>query len=96
MADHTVAIADLPGWYKDATVNIPQGLSQLIVHPGIHNDELASITHQHTSFGAAWRQQDFDVLFSHEFEDLLQAEDINVVNWSTLRNSVGAQSFCAH
>lgn len=95
MADDTLTVADLPGWYRNTIRNLAPGLTQLIVHPGFNNDELSSITGNQVSFGSAWRQQDFDVILSHEFEYLLQAENIYIVNWRILRNSAKMKSFCA-
>ena len=88
MADDNVSTGKLREWYMHAAKALEPGLTQLIVHPGINNTELASITQGRRSFGSAWREQDFKTVLCSEFAELLNKEKVFQVNWSMLSKAV--------
>jgi predicted glycoside hydrolase/deacetylase ChbG (UPF0249 family) len=60
------------------------GLHYLIVHPGHDDAELEAVMVDHQSFGAAWRQRDFNTVTSPEFKRALERNHIILVGWKDL------------
>jgi predicted glycoside hydrolase/deacetylase ChbG (UPF0249 family) len=85
--DHTVTID--PGvlpekwtdFYKTALKNLQPGVTEFVIHLGFADDELKSATRERDTWGAAWRQRDFDFFTSPEFRQLLAAQNIKLVTW---------------
>ncbi len=85
--DHTVTIdpsvapdkwAD---FYKTALKDLQPGVTEFVIHLGFADDELKSATRERDTWGAAWRQRDFDFFTSQEFRQLLDAQNIKLVTW---------------
>lgn len=60
---------------------LPTGLSEWAVHPGLANAELQTIE----PGGAAFRQADFDFLMSPTAQELVQAEGIILIDYRPLQ-----------
>ena len=72
--------------YDSMLEDMQPGLTELIVHLGYDDAELQSIMIDHPSFGATWRQNDFDYVSSAHFEAKLKEEGIQLVSWQDIRN----------
>jgi predicted glycoside hydrolase/deacetylase ChbG (UPF0249 family) len=85
--DHTVTID--PGvppekwadFYKTALKNLQPGVTEFVIHLGYADDELRAATRERDTWGAAWRQRDFDFFTSQEFRQLLADQNIKLVTW---------------
>jgi predicted glycoside hydrolase/deacetylase ChbG (UPF0249 family) len=90
LLDHVVSIEPTvppAGWrefYIAALKNIQPGVTEFIVHLGYANEELRAMTRERDSWGAAWRQRDFDFFTSAEFRNLLAEQNIKLVTWREL------------
>ena len=74
--------------YLEFLNQVTPGLNELIVHLGKDNPELQEVMVHHPEFGASWRQQDLDVLLSDQFRQRLQEENIHIVSWKMIRDSL--------
>ncbi len=93
LTDHVVMISPSPKdqWlatYEKALAPLPPGSYYLIVHLGFDNDELRAATAGHPDFGAAWRQRDFDLVSSPEFQRFLKDQKFILVSWSQLAKAL--------
>jgi predicted glycoside hydrolase/deacetylase ChbG (UPF0249 family) len=85
--DHTVTIdpsvapEKWADFYKTALKNLQPGVTEFVIHLGFADDELKSATRERDTWGAAWRQRDFDFFTSPEFRQLLAAQNIKLVTW---------------
>ena len=85
--DHTVTIAPtVPAaqwgdFYETALKNLQPGVTEFVIHLGYDNDELKAATRERDTWGAAWRQRDFDFFTSQEFRDLLSKQNIKLITW---------------
>jgi predicted glycoside hydrolase/deacetylase ChbG (UPF0249 family) len=70
--------------YVKALDSLQPGLHYVIVHPGHDDVELAAVIGDDQSFGAAWRQRDFNAVTSPEFKQALERNYIIVVGWKDL------------
>src|SRR5271154_4575318 len=75
------------GWkefYVTALQNLQPGVTEFIVHLAYDNEEMRAMTRERDSWGAAWRQRDFDFFTSAEFRKLLVEQNIKLVTWREL------------
>jgi len=88
--DHTVTIdPDVPAqkwvdFYLTALKNLQPGVTEFVIHPGFDDEELRAATRERPTWGAAWRQRDYDFFTSEEFRQALQRENIKVITWREL------------
>lgn len=68
--------------YIELLNELPEGLSEWAVHPGIANPELLTID----PGGAQTRQADFDFLMSPQARDAITKEGIILLNYRTLQD----------
>ena len=88
--DHTVTIdPDVPAqkwvdFYLTALKNLQPGVTEFVIHPGFNDEELRAATRERPTWGAAWRQRDYDFFTSEEFRQALQRENIKLITWREL------------
>jgi predicted glycoside hydrolase/deacetylase ChbG (UPF0249 family) len=61
----------------------PGQLTQIIIHPGINNDELRAAMGD-GAYGAEWRQADFSAFTSSALQQLLRNRNVHLVTWKQL------------
>jgi predicted glycoside hydrolase/deacetylase ChbG (UPF0249 family) len=92
--DHTVTIGPsvLPtkwaDFYTTALKNLQPGVTEFVIHPGFADEELQAATRERDTWGATWRQRDFDFFTSQEFRDLLSNENIKLITWRELARAL--------
>lgn len=79
---------DKPALYHRLLRELPAGLSEWALHPGIGSAELQAIT-------PSWqvRQADFDFLMSQEARDLTEAEGIIILSYRSLQELWRSSAF---
>lgn len=88
--DHTITIEpNVPAekwatFYKTALENLQTGVTEFVIHVAYDNDEMKAATRERDTWGAAWRQRDFDFFRSEEFRRLLRERNIKLVTWREL------------
>jgi hypothetical protein len=88
--DHTVTID--PGvpaekwadFYRTAMKNLQPGVTEFVIHLAFADEEMKAATRERDTWGAAWRQRDFDFFTSAEFRELLAREKIQLTTWREL------------
>jgi predicted glycoside hydrolase/deacetylase ChbG (UPF0249 family) len=68
-------------FYLDALKNLKPGVTAFIIHPGLDDEELRAATRERATWGAAWRQRDFDFFTSDEFREVMSQQKIKVITW---------------
>ena len=58
-----------------------------MIHPGFADEELKAATRERDTWGAAWRQRDFDFFTSQEFRALLSNQNIKLITWRELASN---------
>lgn len=77
--------------YKKMLAPLPPGSYQLIVHLAYNDDEMQGATYDHPNWGAEWRQNDFDLVRSAEFQKFLKDQGFILVTWRELAKALPAQ-----
>ncbi|MGC1415061.1 MAG: polysaccharide deacetylase family protein [Candidatus Acidiferrum sp.] len=94
VVDHTVTME--PGvppekweeFYIQALKNLQPGVTVFIIHLAFDDEEMRAATRERDTWGAAWRQRDFNFFTSAEFRALLQQENIKLVTWRELAHAM--------
>lgn len=92
--DHTITIN--PGippekwneFYKTALKNLSPGVTEFVIHLAFGDDEMKAVTRERDTWGAAWRQRDFNFFTSAEFRQLLRDQNIQLITWRELARAV--------
>jgi predicted glycoside hydrolase/deacetylase ChbG (UPF0249 family) len=95
--DHTVTIE--PGvspekwadFYLNALKNLHPGVTEFVIHPGYDDEELRAATRERSSWGAAWRQRDYDFFTSDQFREALAQQKITLITWRELARAAAAK-----
>jgi hypothetical protein len=72
-------------YYLNAIRTLKPGLTVILVHLGYDDAELRAVTVGWDDWGAAWRQRDYDVLTSAEFQRALKENGVVMVTWREVR-----------
>ena len=79
-----VAKEDWPQAYEKLLAPLPPGVYQLIVHLAYDDEEMRGATFDHPDWGAAWRQNDLELVKSSRFRDFLREQRFVLVGWKDL------------
>jgi predicted glycoside hydrolase/deacetylase ChbG (UPF0249 family) len=82
--DPGVSAADWRATYEKMLAPLKPGVYQLIVHLGYDDEEMRGATADHPDWGAAWRQQDLDLVRSAEFQRFLRDQGFVLIKWQDL------------
>jgi predicted glycoside hydrolase/deacetylase ChbG (UPF0249 family) len=91
--DHTITIPpEVPPekwaeFYKNALKNLQPGVTEFVIHLAFADDEMKAATRERDTWGAAWRQRDFDFFTGPEFRNLLQEQNIKLITWRELAHA---------
>jgi chitin disaccharide deacetylase len=67
--------------YEKLLAPLPPGTYQLIVHLAYDDEEMRGATFDHPDWGAQWRQNDFDMVRSRQFQKFLKDQGFILVSW---------------
>lgn len=76
--------------YKKMLQPLPPGTYQLIVHLAHNDAEMQGATFDHPDWGAEWRQNDFDLVRSAEFQQFLKDQKFILISWKELSKALPA------
>jgi chitin disaccharide deacetylase len=85
--DHTVTIEpsvaaeNWAAFYTTALRDLQPGVTEFVIHLAYDNDEMKAATRERATWGAAWRQRDFDYFTGQEFKMLLETQNVKLVTW---------------
>ena len=75
--------------YEGILQPLGPGVYELIVHLAYDDEEMRGATWDHPNWGAAWRQQDFNLVKSPEFRKFLKDQGFILVGWKDLARALG-------
>jgi predicted glycoside hydrolase/deacetylase ChbG (UPF0249 family) len=88
--DVGVAPKDWLQAYENLLKPLGPGVYEMIVHTAIDDDEMRGATFDHPAWGAAWRQLDYDMVRSPEWQKFLKDEGFILVSWKDLAKTLPA------
>jgi predicted glycoside hydrolase/deacetylase ChbG (UPF0249 family) len=93
VVDHTVTIEPrVPpekwaDFYTTALKSLQPGVTVFIIHLAFDDEEMRAATRERDTWGAAWRQRDFEFFTSAGFRALLRDQNIKLVTWRELAHA---------
>jgi hypothetical protein len=79
-----VSAAEWQKTYEAMLAPLTPGVYQLIVHLAYDDDEMRGATADHPDWGAAWRQQDLELVKSDSFRKFLADQKFVLIGWREL------------
>ncbi len=70
--------------YKKMLAPLPPGAYELIVHLAHDGPEMQGVTEGFSDWGSHWRQNDFDMIQSKEFQQFLKDQHFVLIAWKDL------------
>ena len=61
----------MDNFYSEILKSLKPGLSCILMHAGYDGEEMRGVMQEHTGYGAAWRQDDFNFFTSEKCKKLL-------------------------
>ena len=83
-----VPAAEWRAAYERLLAPLPPGVHELIVHLAYDDAEMRGATADHPDWGAAWRQQDLDLVRDPAFREFLRAQGFVLVTWKDLAKAL--------
>jgi hypothetical protein len=81
---HGIPLKDWTAWYEHELAALKPGVYELVLHLAYDDDEMRGVVSHNEDFGPAWRQADFDMVRSPEFQQFLRAQKFVLIRWSDL------------
>jgi chitin disaccharide deacetylase len=85
IANPSVGVANWNDFYLNAIKNLKPGVTEFIVHLGHDDAELQAVMVDHSDYGAAWRQRDYDAVTSPAFKHALEENHVILIHWKDLK-----------
>ncbi|HSC45609.1 MAG TPA: polysaccharide deacetylase family protein [Candidatus Acidoferrum sp.] len=95
--DHTVTISPevtaekWADFYRAALKNLQAGVTEFVIHVGFADEELRAATRERATWGAEWRQRDYNFFSSAEFRELLTQQHIKLITWRELAKAANTR-----
>ncbi|HEY7513312.1 MAG TPA: ChbG/HpnK family deacetylase, partial [Vicinamibacteria bacterium] len=71
-------------WYEEQFRGIGPGVTAVLVHLGLADAELRAATADRPTWGAEWRQRDFDFVMSDRFRRILEEGGFILTTWRAI------------
>jgi hypothetical protein len=71
--------------YESMIEKMQPGLNLMIVHLALDNSEMQAVAKNHPDYGAAWRQNDLELVTSEAFREMLTRHQIQLVTWKQIK-----------
>ena len=84
MAEACIKPDEMEKYYLDILDDLKPGLSQIIVHFGLHNDNMKDITQGKIDYGSLWREIDYNVINSEKFIKSIEENNIKLISYKDL------------
>jgi chitin disaccharide deacetylase len=79
---------DWLAWYEKQLAPLGPGVYQVILHLAYDDEEMRGATLNHPDWGAAWRQQDLDMVKNPEFLKFLKDQGFILVGWKDIAKAL--------
>jgi chitin disaccharide deacetylase len=80
--------AQWSAFYKNALEHLEPGVTEFVIHLAYADAEMKAATRERDTWGADWRQRDFDFFSSAEFQKLLRDNQIHLITWRDIARTM--------
>ena len=78
----------MEAFYTQVFAKLEPGLNVILLHASYDNEEARGVMGEHSGYGAAWRQKDFNFFTSEECKKLVTGENIKLITWREVRDKL--------
>lgn len=78
----------MENYYQEVLNELKPGLSVILIHLAVNNEEMMAVTKEHPDWGSQWRQDDLDFFTSNKARKLIEDNNITLVTWRELRDKI--------
>ncbi|MUP44434.1 ChbG/HpnK family deacetylase [Gramella sp. BOM4] len=75
-------------YYEKVLNELQPGLSVILIHLAMDNEEMQAVTIDHPDWGSKWRQDDLDFFTSEKARQLIEDNNIKLITWRELRDKI--------
>ena len=86
--DPDVSPAKWTEFYTNALRHLEPGVTEFVIHLAYADAEMVAATRERDTWGAAWRQRDYDFFSSAEFQKLLRENQIHLITWRDIARTM--------
>src|SRR5262249_14693288 len=79
-------------FYRNALQHLEPGVTEFVIHLAYADREMVAATRERDSWGAAWRQRDFDFFSGAEFQKLLRDNQIHLITWREISRAMNTSA----
>jgi predicted glycoside hydrolase/deacetylase ChbG (UPF0249 family) len=87
-----VTAKDWRKWYEAKLAALGPGVHEMIVHLAYNDEEMQGASAGHPDWGAAWRQQDLDLVKSPKFQKFLKKQGFVLIGWREMAKAWSTSS----
>jgi len=77
-------------FYRNAIQRLEPGVTEFVIHLAYADAEMKAATRERDTWGAEWRQRDFDFFANPEFRKLLRDNKIHLITWRQIVRTMNA------
>ncbi|WP_439183622.1 polysaccharide deacetylase family protein [Carboxylicivirga taeanensis] len=70
--------------YLEFITSLEPGINQILIHPALADSVLRSFMGEDVSYGALWRQKDYDFFSNPDLKNIISQNDIFLIDWKQL------------
>ena len=78
----------MSNYYREVLASVKPGLSCILLHASYDNEEARGVMGEHSGYGSAWRQDDFNFFTSENCKKLISENNIKVITWREIRDKL--------
>jgi hypothetical protein len=82
-------------FYREAVESLQPGVTELVIHLAFEDEEMRAFSRDRPTWGAAWRQRDFDYFTSDAFRQQLRAKGATLLTWREIAARLGRPATAA-
>ena len=75
-------------YYEQVLNELQPGLSVILIHLAMDDEEMKAVTVDHPNWGSKWRQDDLDFFTSEKANRLIETNNIQLITWRELRDKI--------
>ncbi|MCM4156286.1 polysaccharide deacetylase family protein [Gramella sp. AN32] len=75
-------------FYEEILNDLQPGLSCILIHLAVNNEEMMAVTKEHPMWGSQWRQDDLDFFTGEKVKKLIADNNIILVTWKEIRDKI--------
>jgi chitin disaccharide deacetylase len=78
----------LYNFYSQTLLNLKPGLTIILIHPALDDEEMREISGERKNFNSEWRKTDLDFYTGNECRKIIHEKKIRLTNWQEIKTLI--------